>query len=128
MASSVVVGFIDNEERCPLGPKKIKDLNLTWLRLHLKAAARKWNDSHHGDAPEIDNIIVSCHMGEDKIEITVAFRTSFSATWETGYQYVRNAASKRATTIIINNIRQAWNDLTRNLAAAEYAKRRLPTV
>lgn len=127
MASPVTVEFIDNEERCRLGPKRIRELDFTWLRLHLRASAKKWNDSHHGDAPELDYILVSCHTGEDKIEITVGFRNSFSAAWETGYQYVRFAASDMATTIIINNIRQAWNDLARNLASAEDAKRKSPT-
>lgn len=127
MASPVTVEFIDNETRRRLGPKRIRKLDLTWLRLHLKAAAKKWNETHHGDAPELDYILVSCHTGEDKIEITAGFKNSFSAAWETGYQYVRFAASSMAVNIILNNIRQAWNDLTRNLASTEDAKRNSPT-
>lgn len=127
MASPVTVEFIDNETRRRLGPKRIRKLDLTWLRLHLKAAAKKWNESHHGDAPELNYILVSCRTGEDKIEITVGFRNSFSAAWETGYQYARHATSEMAMAIILNNIRQAWNDLARNLASAEDAKRKLPT-
>ena len=107
------IRFIDNYSRRPLSPKRIRKLELEYLKNCLREAVKLWGKLP--DKPRIAGVLISYNEIREAMDITIEFVDHFSVSWWTGRGYVNYLKPQAAKKRIIENIEEVLSDLRKSM-------------